>query len=360
MSWSSVKAVVLAGGSGTRFWPLSRTSLPKQLLPLVEGRSLLRMTVERVLPLCGREGVVVVTGQGVFDAVRRELPELAQEQFLWEPCGRDTAAAVAWAAWRELEAGGNPVLLVLPADHWVGDAEAFRRVMSAAVTLAAETNGLVTVGIVPTRPETGYGYLELGEEVASQRGVRCFRVRRFVEKPNLEKALAFLTAGSYRWNAGVFAFTAQALADAVRKHLPELARGLDAMLRQVQELGEAEAAARHYPSLPRISIDYGVMEKANNLWAVDGAFPWHDVGSFASFAEILPKGEAGVSLGPVMAVETQDCVVLSRGPLVATLGVRGLVVVATEDAVLVTTAEKAQEVKALVAELAKRGLCHLL
>lgn len=360
MSWSLVKAVVLAGGSGTRFWPFSRSSLPKQLLPLVEGQSLLRMTVDRILPLCGVEGVVVVTGEGIADAVYRELPELGKEQFLVEPCGRDTAAAVAWAAWRELEAGDNPVLLVLPADHWVGEAESFREVMDAAAALAAETQGLVTVGIVPTRPETGYGYLELGEEVAKKKGVRCFRVRRFVEKPNLEKALAFLAAGCYRWNAGIFAFSAQALAEAVRQHLPELARGLDAMLGEARELGEAEAAARHYPFLPRISIDYGVMEKADNLWAVDGAFPWHDVGSFASFAEILPRSEAGVSLGPVVAMETRDCVVLSRGPLVATLGVQGLVVVATEDAVLVTTAENAQKVKTLVAELEKRGLGHLL
>ncbi|GBC79111.1 Alginate biosynthesis protein AlgA [bacterium HR09] len=360
MSSFSVKAVILAGGSGTRFWPFSRSSLPKQLLPLVEGRSLLRMTVDRVLPLCGREGVTVVTGQGIAEAVRQELPELSPEQFLIEPCGRDTAAAVAWAAWRELAAGRNPVLLVLPADHWVGDGEAFRRVLSAAAELAVESGGLVTVGIVPTLPETGYGYLELAEETGERNSVRCFRVRRFVEKPYLEKALAFLAAGCYRWNAGIFAFTAQALAEAVWKHLPELARGLDAMLADSRHRGETGAVAHHYPSLPRISIDYGVMEKADNLWAVDGAFPWHDVGSFASFAEILPRGEAGVSLGPVVAVETQDCVVLSRGPLVATLGVRGLVVVATEDAVLVATVENAQKVKALVAELEKRGLSHLL
>ncbi len=360
MSSSLVKAVVLAGGSGTRFWPFSRTSLPKQLLPLVEGRSLLRMTVDRVLPLCGREGVVVVTGRGIADAVQRELPQLSPEQLLLEPCGRDTAAAVGWAAWRELAMGCNPVLLVLPADHWVGDAQAFGRVMGAAAELAAQTEGLVTVGVVPTRPETGYGYLELDEEVAEKNQVRCFRVRRFVEKPTKERALAFLSAGCYRWNAGIFAFTAEALADAVRKHLPELARGLEAMLDDARALGEAEAAARHYPSLPRISIDYGVMEKADNLWAVDGAFPWHDVGSFASFAEILPRGEGGVTLGPVVAVETEDCVVLSRGPLVATLGVRGLVVVATEDAVLVTTTENAQKVKALVADLETRGFGHVL
>lgn len=360
MSGSSVRAVILAGGSGTRFWPFSRSRRPKQLLPLVEGRSLLQLTVERVLPLVGRDGVRVVTGQAIAEAVLQQLAPLAPEQVLVEPCGRDTAAAVAWAAWRELGQGDDPVLLVLPADHWVGDAAAFRRVMAAAAELAAETSGLVTVGVVPTRPETGYGWLELGEEVGGKNGVRCFRVRRFVEKPDRERAAAFLAAGCYRWNAGIFAFTAQALAAAVRQHLPDLARGLDTLLARARQVGEAAALAQGYPTLPRISLDYGVMEKADNIWAVDGAFPWHDVGSFASFAEILPRGEGGVTLGPVVAVESQGCVVLSEGPLVAALGVEGLVVVATGDAVLVTTLERAQEVKTLVAELERRGFRQLL
>lgn len=360
MSSFSSKAVILAGGSGTRFWPFSRTSRPKQLLPLVEGRSLLQLTVDRVLPLTGWEGVVVITGQGIAAAVAQQLPLLPPAQLLVEPCGRDTAAAVAWAAWRELARGGNPVLLVLPADHWVGDAEAFRQVMRAAAEVAAETAGLVTVGVTPTRPETGYGYLELGEPMGSTGGVTYFRVRRFVEKPDLARAEAFLAAGGYRWNAGMFAFTAEALASAVRQHLPELALGLDAMMEKAPKLGEAAAAAACYPSLPRISLDYGVMEKADNIWAVDGAFAWHDVGSFASFAEILPRSEAGAVLGPVVALESRGCVLLSQGPLLATLGVEGLVVVATEDAVLVTTCEQAQKVKELVAELERRGLARFL
>lgn len=360
MSWFSLKAVVLAGGSGTRFWPFSRARRPKQLLPLIEGRSLLQLTLDRVLPLTGWEGVVVVTGEAIARTVAEQLPRLTPGQLLVEPCGRDTAAAVAWAAWRELAQGGNPVLLVLPADHWVGDAEAFRRVMAAAAELAADTAGLVTVGVAPTRPETGYGYLELDEETGSRGGVRCFRVRRFVEKPSLETANAFLAAGRYRWNGGIFAFTAQALAAAVRQRLPDLAHGLDTLVEKTRELGEAEAAALCYPSLPRISLDYGVMEKADNIWAVDGAFPWHDVGSFASFAEILPAGEGGVTLGPVVTLASADCVLLSEGPLVTALGVEGLVVVATPDAVLVTTRERAQEVKELVAELQRRGLHRVL
>ncbi|MCX7895531.1 MAG: sugar phosphate nucleotidyltransferase [Thermoanaerobaculum sp.] len=168
MSWCSVKAVVLAGGSGTRFWPLSRAHRPKQLLPLWGGKTLLGATLERILPLVGWEGVLVVTGQHLAPAVAEHLPKLPPQQLLREPCGRDTAAAVGWAAWREVSQGGNPVLVVLPADHWVGDDEAFRQVVRAGVALAQGTNGLVTVALSPTRPETGYGYLELGEVVEAR------------------------------------------------------------------------------------------------------------------------------------------------------------------------------------------------
>jgi mannose-1-phosphate guanylyltransferase len=355
-----VNVVIMAGGSGTRFWPLSRKHLPKQLLPLINGQSLLQETVRRVLPLCRWSGLLVVTGQGIAEKVAQQLPQLPHQQLLVEPEGRDTAACVGWVAWRALAAGKNPVLLVLPADHWVGDEEAFRQALAAAVDLAYRENGLVTVGIAPNRPETGYGYLEVAEPAGELRGVRYFPVRRFVEKPSLEKALAFLQAGTYRWNAGIFAFAAQTIAMAIAQHLPELARGLDQLMADVPRLGEEEALRRHYPALPRISLDYGVMEKAERIWAVEGSFPWQDLGSFASFAEVLPSGEAGVSWGPTLSVATKNCVLLSRGPLVATLGLEGMVVVATEDVVLVTPLSHAQKVKELVDLVKKRGWEHLL
>lgn len=357
---SELKAIIMAGGSGTRFWPLSRKYRPKQLLSLFGERSLLQEAVGRVVPLCGWEGVWVVTGENIASAVAGQLPQLPREQLLVEPVGRDTAACVGWAAWRLLARGENPVLAVLPADHWVGDEEAFRRVIQAAAGLASQGEYLVTVGITPTGPETGYGYLEIAEEMGKQEGVRCFRLRRFVEKPNMETARAYVASGRFRWNAGIFVFTAAAVATAIRTHLPELASGLDALVADVQRLGEQAALAKHYPGLVRISLDFGVMEKASNILAVDGVFPWHDVGSFAAVAQLLPKQEAGVKVGPSMSLDTKDSVLLSSGPLVATVGVEGLVVVATPDAVLVTTVEQAQRVKELVELMEKRGMEQLL
>lgn len=361
MSWSfPVEIVVMAGGSGTRFWPLSRTHRPKQLLPLLAGRSLLQATVARLLPLAGPERLLVVTGAELAQAVREQLPQLPASAVLGEPQGRDTAACVGWVAWRSLARGEDPVLLVVPADHWVGDEAAFRKVMGAALRCAQRTGGLVTVGMVPDRPETGYGYLELGEAAGEEEGVKLFRVRRFVEKPDAATARAFLAAGHYRWNGGIFAFKASAVAEAIRRHLPQLAQGLDAMQADTLVVGEEQALRRHYPTLPRMSLDFGVMEKAANIWAVDGAFPWHDVGSFTSFARILPRSAPGVTLGAAVTLETSNCVLLSSGPLVATLGVEGLVVVATPDAVLVTTLERAQEVKALVELVRAQGFQEVL
>mgnify|MGYP005838810945 CR=1 FL=1 len=355
-----IRAVVMAGGAGTRFWPLSRKRRPKQLLALFGERSLLQEAVARVVPLCGWEGVWVVTGEDTASAVAAQLPELPGQQLLVEPVRRDTAACVGWMAWRVLARGENPVLVVLPADHWVGDEEAFRRVIQVAAGLASQGEYLVTVGITPTRPETGYGYLEIAEEIGTPEGIRCFRLRRFVEKPNLETARSFVACGRYRWNAGIFVFTAAAVASAVRTYLPELASGLDALMADAKLTGEQAALAKHYPGLVRVSLDFGVMEKASNILAVDGAFPWHDVGSFAALAQLLPKQEAGVALGSCLSLDTKDSVLLSYGPLVATVGVEGLVVVATPDAVLVTTVEQAQRVKELVELMQRKGMEQLL
>ena len=353
-------AVVMAGGAGTRFWPLSRRARPKQLLPLLDGRSLLAATAERLLPLVPSERTLVVTGAEVAAAVRAELPGLPGENVLVEPVGRDTAACVGWVAWRLAAAHPDAVMLVVPADHVIPDASAFRLALAAAAATAHARGGLVTIGFRPTRPETGYGYLELGEAAGAGGGHDVFRVAWFVEKPAPERAEAMLTAGRYRWNGGLFAWKVTAICDAIRAHLPALAAGLDAMMADARELGEDAAVARHYPALERISIDFGVMERAGTVWAVAVDFEWSDVGSWLGLAEVLSPAGDEVRIGDVIGAGTAGNVLVSDGPLVAAVGVHDLVVVATGDAVLVVPKEQCQRVKELVELLRASGRTDLL
>ncbi len=353
-------AVIMAGGAGTRFWPLSRRSRPKQLLPLLAGRSLLAATAARLRPLAPPSRTLVVTGAEVAAAVRAELPELPPGNLLVEPAGRDTAACIGWVAWRLAAAHPEAVMVVVPSDHVIPDAAAFRRALAAAAATAHARGGLVTIGLRPTRPETGYGYLELGEASGAAGGHEVFRVARFVEKPAREVAEAMLAERRFRWNGGMFAWTVAAIRDAIRTHLPGLAAGLDAMMADAAAIGEDAAVTRHFPALERVSIDFGVMEKAREVWAVAVDFEWSDVGSWLGLAEVLAPAGGEVRLGDVLAADTAGTVLVSDGPLVAAVGVRDLVVVATRDAVLVVPREQCQRVRELVEALRAAGRTDLL
>ncbi len=351
-------AVIMAGGSGTRFWPLSRRHRPKQLLPFASGTSLLRAAVDRVMPLVGPERVWVVTAAEMAAAIRAELADLPGEHVLVEPQGRDTAACVGWAAWRLAEVQAGAVLAMLPADHLV-DGEALRCALRLGAQAARELGGLITLGVQPRSAETGFGYLELGEEVRLSGGGRVRRVVRFVEKPPLAAAEAMLAHGGYVWNAGMFVWTAAAIRDAISTHLPQLARRLDELMHEAKVCGEEAALARLYPLLPRVSIDFGVMEKASEVWAVPVDFSWSDVGSWEGLAEVM-GGSEGVRVGDVLGIDSDGAVLVSEGPFVAALGVPGVVVVATRDAVLVLPRAASQRVKEIVEELRRRGRDALL
>jgi len=353
-------AVVMAGGAGTRFWPLSRRSRPKQLLPLAGGRSLLAATVERLSPLVTPARTLVVTSEAVRGAVREELPGIPAENVLAEPEGRDTAACIGWVAWRLARTSPSAVMVVLPADHLIPDGAALRSALSAAAATAYARGGLVTLGLRPTRAETGFGYVEVGDAVGTAGAHTVHAVRRFVEKPDLETARRFLESGSFRWNSGMFAWTVAAIEAAIREHLPELASGLDRMAADAESEGEAAALRRHYPSLQRVSVDFGVMEKAAPVWAVGVEFAWSDVGSWGGLAETLPGSPAGVAIGDVAAIDAERSVLVSDGPLVAAVGVRDLVVVATRDAVLVVPRDQVQRVKEVVEALRAAGREELL
>lgn len=375
--------IVMAGGSGTRFWPLSRADRPKQLLPLAGGdEPLLTATVRRALRVSAKEDVLVVTSERLAAATRAAVPSLPAENVLAEPVGRNTAPCIGWAASRVARIDPSAVCAVLPADHHIADEDEYARVLSLALETAADGD-IVTVGIRPSRAETGYGYIEMGEPLGAERrdgmptpaeaagaGVgspsrsgathvhseSAHRCRRFVEKPNRQRAEQFLAAGTFLWNSGMFFFRAQTMLDAIRAHLPGLGATLDRLLAASE--GEEEAILREvYPTLPDVSIDHGVMEKVRDVAVVPADFGWSDLGGFAAAWELAPRDDEQNSAPEgALLVDASGCFVRApAGKVVALLGVRDLVVVDTEDALLVVPRERAQEVKKIVDALKKRG-----
>jgi mannose-1-phosphate guanylyltransferase len=336
-------AMILAGGGGTRLWPASRRKRPKQLLTLGGTESLLGATFRRTEAVFGRERTLVVTAADQVEALREVLPQLPPENLVAEPAPRNTAAAVGLgAAVVARRAGPQAVLAVLPSDHHIGDEPAFAAVLETALAHAREA--IVTIGIKPTHPETGFGYVEQGERLAE--GV--YQVARFVEKPDAVKAAAYLAAGTYLWNSGMFFFTAGRLLAEARQHLPALGLALEALV----ATSDFPAALRTlYLGVPAISIDYGIMEKAAGLRVVPGDFGWNDVGSWAALPNIRPSDAAGnVVAGQTVVAETRGSIVLSEpgAPLVGVVGVEDLVIIATKDAVLVVHKDRAQEVRRVV------------
>ncbi len=353
-------AVVLAGGSGNRLWPASRTGRPKQFLALGadSATSLLAATVRRL----GSLEPLVVAGAAHMDRVRADLPELPEDAFLAEPIGRNTAAAIGLAAIHLRHRDPDAVMGVLPADHHIGDPAGFAAVVDRAFEVAAAHDVIVTVGIVPTRAATGFGYLELGAPLPGADDVAT--VARFVEKPDRETAERYLAGGRHLWNGGMFFLTARRLLAELAAHMPDTHRALteigDALERGRAEA--TEAAARLYPALPSISIDYGVMEKTTGVVALRGDFGWHDVGSWAALADYRPADRDGnvVAATAVVHDAHRNVVVGDPDRVIAVIGVDDLVVVQSGDAVLVVPRQRAEEVRAAVDALSEKDLTRFL
>lgn len=346
-------ALVLAGGSGTRFWPASRRSKPKQLLALEGERTLLQATVDRLAPLVPANHVWIATTAALAGEIHAQLPELASERILVEPALRNTAPAIGWALGAMPEAVRSGPVAVLPADHRVGDAAAFRATLATALAAAADDDRVVALGVVPRWAETGFGWLELGEALPGAAGLR--HVARFREKPDRATAEAYLASGRHLWNAGIFVFRGSTLLGHLELLAPEIGRGLAAIR------AEPARAAERYAALPATSIDYAVMEKLEGLATLPLDCGWDDLGSWQALYEVLAADPAGNRVhGEAVAVESQGNLLFSDQGTVAVLGVEGLVVVRTGDAVLVLPRERAQEVRRVVEALEAAGRSDLL
>jgi mannose-1-phosphate guanylyltransferase len=355
---TNVYALILAGGAGTRFWPASRVALPKQLLPLVGSSALITQTAERVLPLVGWERLLVATGKHLVEQTAELLTELLAGNMLVEPAPRNTAPCIGWAAFRVARTDPDGVLIVLPSDHHVQDLEGFAEALAEAVRSAA-SGMITTIGIRPTHAETGYGYIELAEEATGQSALPALR---FVEKPDRARAEAFVAGGRHLWNAGMFIFRARDMVAAIRAHMPLLAEGLDAIDRAAVQGEEDAAVERIFPTLPSISIDHGVMDHLDRFAVVPGDFGWSDVGSFQTAWELADKDMAANAAphGTVLLDARRNLVLdlRKKAPerrVIALVGVEDLVVVETDDALLVVPRSRSQDVKEVVAALKGRG-----
>ena len=357
-------AVILAGGKGERFWPLSTSHRPKQFLTLFGNRSLLAQAVDRLDGLVPPERIFVVTNAAFLTTAREAAPMLPQDHIIGEPVGRYTAPAIALACARVQAECPEAVFAVLTADHVIGGLDRFRATLREGARLASEQNALVTIGIPPTFPSTGFGYIEAGKEVASRDGISFLKACRFVEKPAAPVAEGYVASGRFLWNAGMFIWSCQSLMENLSTHQPELAAWVKRLLPIVQYPEVLQPVLeREYPSLKKISIDYALMEKAQNIIVARAPFPWDDVGSWIALASHIPADENGntVAGNAVLSEAAGNIVYAQSGRPVAMLGVKDMIVVEADGVTMICPKDRAADLKKLVEAARKSGrMGHLL
>jgi mannose-1-phosphate guanylyltransferase len=351
-------AIIMAGGSGTRFWPKSRRDRPKQLLRLVGASTMLQQTAARIEPLVPRDRILIITGADQVAATRLQLPALPESNVIAEPCPRDTAPCVGLAAGIVAQRDSEGTMIVMPADHVIEPDAAFRAAVEAAAAVVDDDpTALVTFGIKPTRPETGYGYIERGELLERRGGIPVNRVVQFREKPDRATALQFLAAGNFAWNSGIFVWRARTILEAIRAHRPALASGLDPILQAIGTPAEAAVLQELFPRLERIPIDKAVMEQAGNVRVLEVPYRWNDVGDWRALASLLEHDPAGNAFeGAVVARDATNSIIISGDDgLVAALGVDNLVIVHSGNATLVARKDQLDKLKSLVEGLREAG-----
>ncbi len=365
-------AVILAGGRGTRFWPRSRTRTPKQLLNIVGKKTMLQQTVERLRPLIPADRLWCVTNEEQAGALRKQLPKAARKKVLTEPLGRNTAAAIALAAIHiRYVSGGDPLMAVLPADHYIAEPERYREIVKTALDVAHTQGRMVVLGIPPTRPDTGFGYIERANPAMLTDGLAVFPVCRFTEKPELAVAKEYVASGMYQWNAGMFFWRVSTFLDALRQFLPGTYEATEALARHIGKRSYETQLKRTYLKLENISVDYAILEKAaaaggtgsetGGVFVIPAEVGWSDIGSWAAVYELLAKqpGE-NILAGQAQTLDAEGNFLWSPDKFVAAVGVRDLIVVETPDALLICPRDRAQDVGKIVKSLEQRELKNLL
>ncbi|HNB53392.1 MAG TPA: mannose-1-phosphate guanylyltransferase [Anaerolineales bacterium] len=348
-------ALIMAGGTGSRLWPRSRTQHPKQFLDITGDLTMLQQSQQRLLPLIPIERTLVATNRQYVEIVTRQLPDMPPDNILGEPTGRGTAAAIGLAAVHLRKRNPDALMAVLTADHLIKKTDTFRQVLQAAADVAAE-DWLVTLGITPNYPETGYGYIERGEFLGMVGDFEGYRVERFVEKPDLARAEAYVSSGNYAWNSGMFIWKVRRILEEMERHMPDLYEGLLKIEASIHTDHAEETLLTLFPTLPNQTIDYGIMEKASQVAVLPVDIGWHDVGSWSAVYDVLPRDKANnVVVGRHVTPDSVNSLIYSPKRLVATLGLDDIVIVDTDDVLLVCPRSRAQDVKKIVDILKVNG-----
>ncbi|MFW5774849.1 MAG: mannose-1-phosphate guanylyltransferase [Chitinivibrionales bacterium] len=346
--------VLLAGGIGERFWPMSRSTMPKQMLPLISSRSMIEETLARVESFCQNDiKPLIVTGQAISDKISETIGEKIAYDCIVEPVGKNTAPAVAAAAAFIHDRYGDAIMVVLSADHAISPVKDFVTAVTHAAELAQKQNKLVVFGIKPSRPDTGYGYVECGEKIGSEGAVHSFEVSRFVEKPDAQNAQQYLEKGNFLWNSGMFVWSVSTILDEFKAYMPVL---FDLTQKLAEEKFSQDAVDAFYQEAEKESIDYGIMEKSRRVAVISGTFTWDDIGSWESMSRLHPADEHGTTVygDRIFASDCTNSIVVNNANLsVAALGVDNLVIVTVDDAVLVIPRDRLPEIKTYMAEMKK-------
>jgi len=336
-------AVIMAGGRGERFWPLSTGETPKPFLPILGKKSLFQMTVERIKPLIPVNRVLVVLGQKHLKIAREQLPKVPPQNFLVEPEGKDTAPCIGFASLHIEKRDPEAIMVVIPSDHHIPDQNIYLHSLSAAIRLLSDRDELITLGIKPNRPETGYGYIQAKKQMSLLDNIPFLKVERFIEKPDLMRAKKYITNKDYYWNSGIFVWRNQTIQDMIKRHLPQVWQG---MSRIREKLSDHQVLSKEFRKFSRISIDYGVLEKVKNILLIPAEFRWDDVGTWAALERIHRLDEHGNAvIGIHRGIDTRNCVIHAQNHLVGTIGVANLLIIQANGKLLICSKEKSQDVK---------------